>query len=230
MDIEGLGYRTVDLLLQEHLISDAADIFTLQPEDLLDREGWGEVSVANLMAAIAEAKDRPLARVLTGLGIPLAGGTVARVLTRRFRSMETLLDASEEELSEIDGVGPELARSLREWADDDENRRLVGKLREAGVRLADPEPEDAGAGLLEGMTLVITGTLDGFSRDEAKAAVEERGGRITGSVSGKTTAVVAGAAAGSKLQKAQDLGIPVLDEETFTQLLDRGRSVLESGG
>ncbi len=234
MDIEGLGYKTVDMLLEEKLISDPADIFTLAPEALLGREGWGEVSVGNLMRSIETAKDRPLARLLTALGIDHVGGTVARSLARHFRSLLRLMEASEEDIATIEGIGPEIARSVRAWATDVDNGRLVAKLDAAGVRLEDPEPE-AGpeAPVLSGVSVVITGTLENYSRDAAKLAVEDRGGKVTGSVSSRTSAVVAGASPGSKLQKAQDLGIPVLDEAGFERLLSQGPQVLAgpaSGG
>jgi DNA ligase (NAD+) len=223
MDIEGLGYKTVDLLLTEGLISDPADIFTLDAEALLGREGWGEVSVGNLLGAIEAARDRPLARLLTALGISHVGGTVARSLARQFLSMSRLMGATEEDIAAIDGVGPEIARSVREWSADEHNRQLIEKLGAAGVRLEDLEPETGAASdLLAGVTVVVTGTLDGFSRDEAKAAVETRGGKVTGSVSTKTSAVIAGANPGSKLQKAEDLGVPVLDETGFVRLLEEG--------
>jgi DNA ligase (NAD+) len=227
MDIEGLGYKTVDLLLGEGLISDPADIFTLEPDALLGREGWGDVSVGNLLAAIAAAKDRPVARLLTALGIPHVGGTVARALARHFGSLAALMAADEEAIVAIDGIGPEIARSVRAWSDDPANRDLVGRLDASGVRLADPERENAPAGdLLAGITVVVTGTLEAFSRDEAKIAVEERGGKVTGSVSRRTSAVVAGESPGSKLQKALDLGVPVLDEPGFLRLLEDGAAAL----
>ncbi len=226
MDIEGLGYKTVDLLLSEGLIADPADIFTLDYERLLEFEGWGETSVDNLRSAIEGAKDRPLGRLLTALGIPLVGGTVARLLARRFRNLPRIMDATEEELADVEGIGPEIARSLREWSDEPENRALVERLGAAGVSLSDPEPEGVDGGLLEGVTLVITGTLDALSRDAAKEAVEDRGGKVTGSVSGRTTAVVAGASPGSKLAKAESLGVPVLDEAAFLDLLERGAAAL----
>jgi DNA ligase (NAD+) len=221
MDIEGLGYKTIDLLLREGLIHDPADIFTLPADALLGREGWGEVSVGNLLRAIEVARDRPLGRVLAALGIPLIGGTVARTLARRFGSIDRLLEASEEELSAIDGVGPEIARSFRDWADDPDNRHLVEKLADAGVRLADPDREVPGD-LLAGVALVVTGALEGFTREEAKTAVEDRGGKVTGSVSGKTTALIAGEGGGSKRAKAEELGIPILDEAAFVHLLAEG--------
>ena len=227
LDIEGLGYQTVDLLLENGLISDPADIFTLDYERLGEFEGWGEISVRNLQLAVDAARDRSLGRLLAALGIPMVGGTTARTLARRFVSMERLMAAPEDEIAGIDGIGPEIAGSVRRWSSDRENVDLVARLRAAGVRIEDPEPEDPEGRLLDGVTLVITGALDDFSRDAAKAAVEERGGKVTGSVSGRTTAVVAGASPGSKVRKAEDLGTPILDEEQFHALLERGPAVLE---
>ncbi len=230
MDIEGLGYKTVDLLRSEGIIRDPADIFLLEPDALLGREGWGEISVGNLLSAIEKAKDRELGRLLTAMGIPLIGGTVARSIARHFRSMDRIMAASVEEIAEIEGVGPEIAQALHEWARQEENTALVEKLRAAGVRLEDPEPEGGTSDLLAGLTIVLTGSLDGFTRDEAKAAVEDRGGKVTGSVSKKTSAVVAGESPGSKRQKAEDLGIPVLDEPAFRELLETGSAVLDVAG
>jgi DNA ligase (NAD+) len=229
MDIEGLGYKTVDLLLSEGLISDPSDIFTFRADDLLAFEGWGEISVSNLVQAIDAARDRPMGRLLTALGIPLVGGTVARVLARRFLSMDRLLDATDEELEAIDGIGPEIVASVCSWADDPANRDLIARLGAAGVRLEDPEPEGADRSLLAGVTLVITGTLEGFTREAARIAVEDRGGKAAASVSKKTTAVVAGESPGSKVTKAQELGVPILDEAAFMDLLDKGPGVLPGG-
>ncbi len=226
MDIEGLGYKTVDLLLSEGLIHDPADVFTLKPDDLLGREGWGETSVSNLLSAIDAAKDQEVGRLLTGLGIDHVGGTVARVLARRFGSIEALAEASDEDVMQIEGIGPEIAGSVVGWFDDPDNIQLIDKFRAAGVRMKDPTPESEGSDLLAGLTVVITGSLEGFSRSEAKAAVETRGGKVTGSVSGKTSALIAGGSPGSKHAKAQDLGVPVLDEEAFVRLLQEGPEVL----
>lgn len=228
MDIEGLGYKTVDLLLNEGMIKDPADIFTLDPEVLLGFDGWGEVSVNNLLAAIGGAKDRPLARLLAALGIDHVGGTVARALATRFLSLTAIMDATEDDISGIEGIGPEIARSVHEWSNDPDNIELVHRLGEAGVRLDDPEPEALGeqATPLAGLSFVVTGSLDGYSRDGAKAAIEAAGGKVTGSVSGKTAAVIAGESPGSKLAKAEQLGIPILDEEQFVKLLDEGPAVI----
>jgi DNA ligase (NAD+) len=230
MDIDGLGYKTIDLLLREGLIEGPADIFFLKSEDLVDLEGWGEVSARNLLDAIDAARERPLHRILVALGIRHVGGTVARLLARRYRSLRTLMEASEEELASIDGIGPIIARSFRLWAEDPANRTLIDKLAEGGVRLEDPKPEGTEAGLLERVTVVLTGTLSELSREEAKAAVEERGGRVTSSVSRRTTALVAGASPGSaKLARAEQLGVPILEEETFLRLLSEGPAVLGDG-
>jgi DNA ligase (NAD+) len=226
MDIEGLGYQTVDLLMSSEVIGDPADIFTLDADTLLGFEGWGDVSVNNLLSHVEAAKDRPLAQLLTALGIPLVGPTVARTLTRRFPTIESLLGADAAELEAIDGVGPEIVASLQAWAADPETRTLIDKLRGAGVRLEDPVPEGGRDDSLAGITLVVTGTLEHFSRDEATSAAEAKGARVTGSVSKKTTALVAGANAGSKLAKATDLGVPVLDEAGFERLLAEGPEVI----
>ncbi len=226
MDIEGLGYQTVDLLMKNDIIADPADIFTLGSEDLLTFEGWGEVSVNNLLAEIELAKDRPVARLLTALGLPLVGPTVAKSLTRRFWSIDLLMAASAQDLAAIDGIGPEIVSAVQAWASDPETIALVEKLRAAGVRLEDPEPESGIDESLAGVTLVITGTLERFSREKAKAAAENKGARVTGSVSKKTTALVAGANAGTKLAKATDLGVPVLDEAGFETLLAQGAEAL----
>jgi DNA ligase (NAD+) len=231
MDIEGLGYKTVDMLLTERLIKDPADIFTLEAEDLLGREGWGEVSVGNLLEAIESAKDQPLGRLIAALGIDLVGGTVARQLASEFRDLRTLMDADEEAITAIDGIGPEIAGSVVEWSRDASNRDLVRRLAEAGVRLSDPEPDDQTQSrqTLTGYTFVVTGTLSGYSRNEAKAAIEEKGGKVTGSVSGKTSALVAGESPGSKLAKAESLGVPILDEDGFERLMANGPAVLKQG-
>lgn len=228
MDIEGLGYKTVDMLLSEGLIKDPADIFTLDSDALLEFEGWGEVSVANLLRAIDGAKDRSLARLLTGFGIDHVGGAVARSLADRFRSLSVLMEASADEVSEIEGVGPEIAGSVAEWFGDKENRHLITRLGAAGVRLSDPEPAAPGedAAMFAGLSFVVTGTLEALSRADAKAQIEEKGGKVTGSVSGRTAALIAGAAPGSKLAKAEALGIPVLDEAGLARLLEEGPTIL----
>lgn len=227
MDIEHMGYKTIDLLLGEGLISDPADIFTFDVDRLLGREGWGEISVSNLKRAIEAAKDRPVARLLTAIGIRHVGSTIARTLVRHFGSLTALMSASEEEISEVEGIGPTIARGVAEWAADPVNINLVVKLGQAGVRLADDVEEGVSGDLLAGATFVVSGTVEGFTREEAQAAIEQRGGKATSSVSSKTTALIVGDSPGaSKTRKAEEVGVPIIDGETFKKLIDEGLSVL----
>ncbi len=229
MDIEHMGYKTIDLLLEKGWIIDPADIFTFDTSRLLDVEGWGEVSVRNLTGAIEAAKDRPVARLLTALGIRHVGGTVARLLSRHVGGIRELMDATEEEISAIDGIGPKIAAGVVEWSSDPANRALVEKLGEAGVRLRAEHEEDGSSDLLGGTTFVISGTIEGLTREEAQAAIEARGGKATGSVSGKTTALIVGESPGaSKVTRAEELGIPIVDGDVFRELLDEGLDALES--
>ncbi len=227
MDIEHMGYKTIDLLLAEGLVEDPADIFTFDVRQLLGREGWGEISVSNLSTAIEAAKDRPVARLLTALGIRHVGTTVARTLVRHFNGITALLDAPEDEISVVEGIGPIIAQGVAGWAADPVNRELVAKLGAAGVRLDEELEEGASAHLLAGATFVVSGTIEGFSREEAQAALEQRGAKVTGSVSSKTTALIVGDSPGaSKTAKAEELGVPVLDGSAFPALLEEGLSAL----
>ncbi|MGB8361694.1 MAG: NAD-dependent DNA ligase LigA [Acidimicrobiia bacterium] len=227
MDIEHMGYKTIDLLLEKGWIKDPADIFTFDTSELLDLEGWGEVSVRNLTESIEAAKDRPLARLLTALGIRHVGGTVARLLARHFGGLPALMAATEEEIAEVDGIGPIIAAGVVEWSSDQANRDLVAKLGAAGVRLAEEVEASETSDLLAGATFVVSGTIEGYTREEAEAAIEARGGKATGSVSGKTTALIVGESPGaSKTRKAEELGIPIIDGETFGKLLEDGLAVL----
>jgi DNA ligase (NAD+) len=227
MDIEGLGYKTVDVLLTEDLISDPADIYALSVDDLIDLEGWREVSAGNLVAAIDRSKSRPLGKLVFGLGIDHVGATVAAMVADHFRSISKIAAASSEEIEEIGGIGPEIAASVQAWFADDDNIEMIGRLGDAGVLLELPESEEPTLPqTLTGMTFVITGTLEDFSRDSAKAAVVDRGGKVTGSVSSKTDALIAGESAGSKLTKAESLGVRVLDEAAFRALLESGRPAI----
>ncbi|HEU4895716.1 MAG TPA: helix-hairpin-helix domain-containing protein, partial [Acidimicrobiia bacterium] len=228
MDIEHMGYKTIDLLLSRGWIRDPADIFTFDPDLLLGVEGWGEISVRNLAKAIEAARDRPVARLLTALGIRHVGGTVARLLARHFGSMGELMDAAEDDIAAIEGIGPVIAGGVVEWSSDPANRELVEKLGAAGVRLSEDPPEGVTSDLLAGATFVISGTIEGFTREEAQAAIEARGGKATGSVSGKTTALIVGESPGaSKTAKAEEIGVPVIDGETFQQVLEKGLDALD---
>ncbi|MCZ7533505.1 MAG: NAD-dependent DNA ligase LigA [Acidimicrobiia bacterium] len=223
MDIEGLGYKTVDALVAADLIRDPSDIYSLTVDDLMGLEGWATTSATNLIASIERSKTRPLGRLVFGLGIDHVGGTVARLLAEHFRSIDAIATATTDEIAQIDGIGPEIASSVHTWFVDPDNLAMIARLGAAGVSLALPErvpptfPQT-----LDGLTFVITGTIDGFTRDSAKSAVVERGGKVAGSVSSKTSALIAGENAGSKLAKAESLGVKVLDAEAFERLLARG--------
>ena len=219
MDIDGLGERGVRLLLDLGLIGDEADVFLLKPEDLLPLEGFGEKRVSNLMASIDKAKDRPLARLIAALGIRGVGTTTAEVLVEHYRSLDALAAAGTEELEDVEGVGPRTALSLTEWFGEPRNKTLIEKLRGAGVRLvAETTARASASDKLTGLTFVLTGTLPTLTRTEASDLIQRHGGKVTDSVSKKTSYVVAGDSPGSKLDKARKLGVPVLDETALMEL------------
>lgn len=223
MDIDGLGYKTVDMLLRDGTIQGPADIFFLTERDFLEREGWREKSISNLLGGIDAARRRPLWRLLVALGIRHVGPGGARLITTAYRSMEQLAEATAEDLAAIDGIGETIARSVSEWVADPDNRNLIQRLAEGGVSLADPEPEEEIAPTLAGLSLVVSGGLESMNREAAQQAVVARGGRFVSSVSGKTSALVVGNSPGaSKLSKAERLGTPILDEGQFLALLKRG--------
>jgi len=223
MDIDGLGYKTVDMLLRDGTITGPADIFSLGREHFEDREGWREKSISNLLGGIEAARHRPLWRLLVALGIRHVGPGGARLITARYRSMDQIAAATEEDLAAIDGIGETIARSMREWMADPDNQDLIAKMGEGGVSLADPEPEEKVLPTLAGLSLVVTGGLDSMNRESIQQAIVARGGRFVSSVSGKTSALVVGASPGvSKVTKAQRLGTPVLNEDQFLALLEHG--------
>jgi DNA ligase (NAD+) len=222
MDIEGFGDRTVGLFLDKGIIDDIGDIYAIDWERVAQFEGFGDVSIGNLRRAIEASKGRPLARLLTGLGIRHAGPTVCQVLAKHFGHLDRILDAPEEEIAAVEGVGPTIARSVHEFLANERNRAVIEKLRAAGVDFGKVErptlPQN-----LEGMSIVVTGTLEGLSREAAEEAIKARGGKAPGSVSKKTTAVVVGEGPGAaKLSKAEELGVPILDEAGFARLLESG--------
>ena len=225
MDIEGLGEKQVIALLEVGLIKDVADLYTLKSEDLLALERMAEKSVANLLAAIESSKDRPLSRVLVALGIGHVGTEVAELLARQFRTVDALMEADEEKLTAISSIGPKIAESLVSYFRNDSNRLIVDKLRAAGVRMEDEETVVSGERPFEGMRFVVTGRLQQFSRSQIEDRIKDLGGAVSGSVSGKTTYVVAGEDAGSKLADAHRLEVEVLSEEGFLELAAEGRSV-----
>ena len=225
MDIEGFGEQRVDLFVGEGLLDDVAGVFTLDYDRIAAMDGFGEISVCNLRRAVEYSRARPLGRLLFGLRIPHVGTTVADLVASAFGDLDGLEAASLEDLEAVDGLGPIIATSVHGWLRQASNGDLLARLRTAGVNLvADVGPAgDADVPrVLVGMSVVITGTLEGFSRDEAKAAIVARGGRSPGSVSAKTTAVVAGDGGGSKAARAGDLGVPILDEAAFVGLLATG--------
>jgi len=238
-DIEVLGYEAATALLESGVVADEGDIFDLDEEKLrqvdLFRLKSGELSAngKRLLANLEAAKDRPLWRVLVALSIRHVGPTAAQALAREFGSMQRIQEATEEELSAVDGVGPTIGRSVREWFTVDWHQEVVRKWAAAGVRMED-ERDESVPRHLEGLSIVVTGTLQNYSRDEAKEAIMARGGRAAGSVSKKTAFVVVGDSPGSKYDKAVQLKIPVLDDEGFTVLLQEGpeaaRKVAEIGG
>jgi DNA ligase (NAD+) len=211
MDIRGLGYERVRQLLEEGLIHDVADLYQLRAEELVKLERFAEQSASQLIAAIEQSKERPLSTLIFGLGIHHVGKTVAVLLARRVGTMETLLAATEDELNAVPGIGPTIAAAVVAFFHEKRNRRLVERLAAAGVGLAEPRAVAQG-GPLEGKTYVLTGNLPTLSRQAATDLIEQAGGRVTGSVSKKTDAVVVGLEPGGKLDKAKDLGVEVIDE------------------
>jgi DNA ligase (NAD+) len=226
-DIEVLGYQAGTALLQEGLVHDEGDLFGLTPERLegspffTTKDGALSANAKRLLDNLDAAKGRPLWRVMVALSIRHVGPTAAQALARTFGDLDRIAAASEEELAAAEGVGPTIAASLKEWFAVDWHRDIVEKWRAAGVRLRE-EIVDTGPKPLEGLTVVVTGSLESFSRDEAGEAVAARGGKVSGSVSKKTGFVVVGDNPGSKYDKARDLGVPILDEAGFQVLLDEG--------
>jgi DNA ligase (NAD+) len=222
MDVDGLGIQVTRQLVEAGLVRDVADLYTLREEQLLALEGFAQKKAANLVAAIAASRDRPLWRVLTGLGIHGVGSQVAATLAEHYRSLEALLAAPEEQLQEIEGIGPQIAHDVAGFMQMPRNRELLDKLASNGVRLADAAPETAtpAEAPLAGMTFVITGTLPTMSREAAAALIAQNGGKVTGSVSRNTTYLLVGDKPGAnKTTQAQRLGVPVLDEGGLGRLV-----------
>jgi DNA ligase (NAD+) len=219
MDIEGLGEKLVAVLLEQELIADFPDIYKLTAEQLANMERMGEKSAANLVTAIEQSKTRPLASVIAALGIFHVGGETAELLARRFGSVQRLMDAPEDELQAIPGIGPIVARSIAEHYQNDGNRLIVTELAQAGVTLeAELAPETDTPQAFAGLRFVVTGRLEGFTRSEAEGFIKERGGQVSGSVSKKTNYVVVGEEPGSKADDAARLEIPALSEAGLRQL------------
>jgi DNA ligase (NAD+) len=229
LDIEGLGYEAAIALLKADVIGDEGDVFGLTEDDLLRTELFTTKSGAlsangkRLLANLDKAKAQPLWRVLVALSIRHVGPTAARALATEFGSLDAITSASTEQLAAVEGVGPTIAAAVTEWFTVDWHRAIVDKWRAAGVRMAD-ERDASVPRTLEGLTIVVTGSLTGFSRDDAKEAIVARGGKAASSVSKKTDYVVAGDSPGSKYDKAVELGVPIVDEDGFRKLLAQGPS------
>jgi DNA ligase (NAD+) len=223
MDIEGVGEQSIRRLWDLGLVRSFPDLYRLTREQLMELDGYAEISAGNAIESIHASKARPFRSVLYGLNIPDVGWVTAQTLANHFGSVDKLLAATQEELQEVEGIGPERAEAIAEWFADEANRKLVDELRELGLRFelaADERPQE---GPLTGSTYVVTGTLEGFSREEARAALEALGAKVTDSVSKKTSGLVVGEEPGaSKLTKAQREGVPLLTEADLVELLRRG--------
>ena len=247
MDIDGLGDEIVGRMVEQGLLSDVADYYDRLTVDQLagvstgrtyetmtkdhdagDAIVVGRTIASKIMAQVEESKQRGLARVLFGLGIRHVGANVARLLALHFGTLEALMQASEEDIAEVDGIGPKIAASVREFFSIEKNVAVLERLRQAGVALEEERPDTSQPQTLAGMTFVLTGTLTGHTRNEAKAALQALGAKVSGSVSKKTSYVVAGEAAGSKLTKAEQLGVPVIDEAALDAVLAGDMSVLSA--
>ncbi|MCU0918166.1 MAG: NAD-dependent DNA ligase LigA, partial [Planctomycetes bacterium] len=222
MDIERLGVALIEQLIEAGLVRTFADIYRLKKEDLTALERMGEKSAQNVLAGIEESKTRPLWRFLAALGIRHVGGQSAEILAEHFGSLDAIMTASEEQLQAVDQVGPVMAQSVYQYFRNPRHRLVIEDLLAAGVRSQPPAPKQRTGGLL-GKTVVVTGTLAGFSRQEAEQAIRAAGGKVSGSVSKKTSYVLAGADPGSKLEKARALGVEVIDEERFRAILAEQR-------
>jgi DNA ligase (NAD+) len=217
MNIDGMGESLVNQLIERGLVKNVADIYDLSKKDLLKLERFADKSAQNILDEIEKSKKLPLERVIYGLGIRMVGERTAQFLAEHFGSMDDLINANQEELEAVNEVGPKIAESISEFFGEPRNRELVKRLRDAGLTFAGKKRERGTK--LTGKTFVLTGTLAKYSRDEAKKLIEDAGGRVSGSVSKKTDYVVAGSDAGSKLDKAKELGVPVIEEDEMEKLL-----------
>lgn len=222
MDIDGMGIKIVEQLAREGLVRDVADIYTLRRDALLNLEGFAAKKVDNLLQAIENSRQQPLARLINALGIRGVGEVMAVDLTAHYSDLDSLGRATLDELQQIEGVGPNIAAAIVDWFAREQNQRLLGKLKAAGVWpvIAMRAATAAGSQPLKDLVFVVTGTLPGFSRDGIKEYIQENGGKVTDSVSKKTSYLVVGEAPGSKLEKARELGVPILDEAALRNLVE----------
>jgi DNA ligase (NAD+) len=228
MNIEGLGEKLVDQLVRAGLLTDVASIYGLRLEDLAGLERWGEKSASNLLAEIEKSKQNDLSRLIFGLGLRHVGEKAAATLARRFRTLDGLAAAGEEDLQTAADVGPSTAAAVAAYFRHPKNRALVEKLRAHGVNFVSRAPELPSAGTLAGKTVVITGTLPGVTREEAAERLSAAGAKVTGSVSRKTDFLLAGEEAGSKLERARELDVRVVTWEEMQEIIGRGEDSLSS--
>jgi len=220
MDIVGLGINTVQQLVDAKLVNDVADLYILKKSDLLDLEGFGEKKADNLISAIEDSKSQTLYRLITGLGIRGVGQVAAQNLANRYKDLDELSQADQEEIESIEGFGPNIAKSILAWFSNEENQDILHKLRENGVWPFEEEGKEEGPQALEGFTFVVTGTLPTLTRAEIKDLIESKGGKVTGSVSGNTDYLVLGEDPGSKYNEAQKRNVPTISEEELKQLIE----------
>jgi DNA ligase (NAD+) len=222
-DIEGVGEQSIRRLWDLGLVRSLPELYRLTKEQLMELEGYAEISATNAVESIQASKAIPFSRVLFGLNIPDVGWVTAQNLARHFENVDRLLAADAAAVEEVDGIGPDRAESIASWFADEKNRALVAELRDLGLRFELGEEDRPKEGPLTGKTYVITGTLEGWSREQATAELEALGAKVTNSVSGKTTALIVGEEPGAaKLTKAQREGVELLDETGLKRLLDRG--------
>ncbi|HEX9013376.1 MAG TPA: helix-hairpin-helix domain-containing protein, partial [Anaerolineaceae bacterium] len=221
MEITGLGIRIVEQLVAAGLVRDLADLYFLKKEDLLKLEGFAEKKAENLIESIEQSRQRPLERVINALGIRGVGEVGAVDLSRAYPNLDSLARATAEQLQETEGIGPNIARGIVDWFSRPGNQAVLQKLKTAGVwpETAPQEKKEILEGPLTGMTFVITGTLPTLSREEAKDLIQSQGGKVTDSISKKTDYLVVGESAGSKLEKAQALGVKMIDEEGLRRMV-----------
>ena len=219
-DIDGVGEQAIRRLWREGIVTSMPDLYRLTKERLMELDGYAEISAGNAVAAIEQSKENfTFHRILAGLNIPQTGWVTARNLAAHFGSIDKLAQATQEEIEEVEGIGPEKAEAIAEWFSDEENLKLIQELRDLGLRFETGDELKPVEGPLSGQTYVITGTLESFTRDEAAAALEAKGAKVANSVSKKTAGLIVGEEPGSKLQKAQSAGVPILDEKALQKLV-----------
>lgn len=219
MDIAGLGYSIIEALIEKGLLNGIEDIYYLKKEDIASLKKSGDKFADNLINAINKSKKNNLDKLISSLGIRHVGTKAAKTLAREYKTMDNLMKASEVNLSLVDDIGAITAKSICEFFEQEQSKELIKKLKAAGVKMSNTEEEEEGDNRFSGMTFVLTGTLEKYTRDEASDIIEKFGGKTSGSVSKKTAYVLAGEEAGSKLTKAQELGITVITEDEFEEMI-----------